>query len=155
MNKREKMDRLTAIKTYQCPGCTCGIGPDCATKCDTGIGCGAHCPGTIVSGIGTIYLGMPKGFNRRGNAATMPLHIFESYESFLIAWKRVNISVSNTSGYNLWNIPVWKNLDEHGSTLIRELSPRVNSPFLHVILEDCRSKINCLEITSEIQSEMD
>jgi hypothetical protein len=155
MSSHEKMDRLIAIKEYQCPGCACGIGPDCATKCGTGIGCGAHCPGTMVSGIGTIYLGMPKGFDRRGRADNMPLHIFESYDSFMEEWKRMTTLGVESGGYDFWNVPVWKFLDEHGNTLVRGLSPRVNSPFLHVFLEDCQDKISCIEVTPELHKGMD
>jgi hypothetical protein len=149
------MTRLEAIKEYQCPGCACGVGPECATKCDTGIGCGAHCPGTLMSNVGKIFLGMPKGFNRCGYETEMPLHIFESFESFCDDWKRVTSLGVESGGYDFWNIPVWKYLDEHSNTLVRGLSPRVNSPFLHVILGDCRDKINCLEVTEKMQNSMD
>jgi len=33
--------------------------------------------------------------------------------------------------------------------------PRLNQPFLYIILEDCRSQLNCLEITNEDLKGMD
>ena len=98
---------------------------------------------------------MPKGFNRLGHENEMPLHIFESYDSFLKDWKRITMLGTESSGYDDWNVPVWKFLDEHGNTLVRGLSPRVNSPFLHVILGDCRDRIPCIKIPKKIQKEMD
>ena len=36
-----------------------------------------------------------------------------------------------------------------------DLEGCVNAPFLHVILEDCRDKIDCYEVTNELISEID
>jgi len=105
--------------------------------------------------IGKIFLGMPKGFDRMGLIDKMPLHIFESFETFKKEWNRPSINGATSSGYDEWNVPVWKFLDERGNTLVRGLSPRVNSPFLHLILEDCRDKISCLEVTKEMHEGMD
>jgi hypothetical protein len=50
-------------------------------------------------------------------------------------------------GYNEFNYPAWKHLNENGHTIVRGLSPRINVPFIHIFLENCREKINCFEIT--------
>lgn len=132
-----------AIKNYQCSGCIGGPFPNCFKKDDTGVGCGGHKAGTYVGGIGNIFLGMPKGFNRLGAAETLKLSVFEDFLKF------------DWGCYNKWNIPVWKYLNKDGHTLVRGLSPRVNSPFLHVFLEDCMDKIDCREITQEEIDAMD
>jgi len=80
---------------------------------------------------------MPKGFNRIGQYNKMPLQIFEYYKDF---------------DYNHLNIPVWKYLNENKHTLVRGISPRINKPFLHVILEDCMDKVNCVDIASFINN---
>jgi hypothetical protein len=111
-----------------------------------GIGCGKHKAGTMVNGIGSFFLGLPKGFNRLGHLETMKPIIFNSFKDF---------SESGWKEYNNFNMPVWKHLDEHGNTLVRELMPRINEPFLHIFLEDCISQIHCLEISKEEIDNMD
>ena len=59
------------------------------------------------------------------------------------------------SKYNKWNIPTWKHLNEDGHTLVRGISPRTNLPFIDIFLEDCVSKIDCLEISQEEINAMD
>jgi hypothetical protein len=124
------MNIKEAVEEYQCSGCVGGTYEECFKKATHGVGCGGHCPGTLLSGVG-IFLGMPKGFMRLGPIKNMPLFIFEDDWSF----------------FDKFNIPVWKYLDEFGHTLVRGLSPRVNMPFLHVYLKDIRDKINCFELT--------
>ncbi|RPJ70156.1 MAG: hypothetical protein EHM20_15690 [Alphaproteobacteria bacterium] len=57
--------------------------------------------------------------------------------------------------YDKFNVPVWKHLNESNHVLIRGLSPRINMPFLHIVLENCMDQINCLEITNKDIAEMD
>lgn len=143
-----------AIERYQCPGCVSGSNISCgAFKKDDineGVGCGGHTVGTMVFGIGSFFLGMPKGFDRLGHPhedsrADLSVVIFETRED---GWQE-------PTGYKKWNIPVWKYLNEQGHTFVRGLSPRTNRPFLHVYLEDCMDKIDCLEITQEDVDGMD
>ena len=61
----------------------------------------------------------------------------------------------NENYYDMFNIPVWKYLDEHGNTLVRGIMPRRNEPFLHIYIGNCIDKINCLEITKQNIDEMD
>lgn len=143
MTKTKPMTPLKAIKTYQVPG---DIG-DFNSKeyCVQEGGCGwaDHHPATYVSNIGKIYLGMPKGFNRLGNINDMVLMIFENYDQYI-------------KFYTLpYNVPCWKYLDEYGNTLIRGLMPRVNRPYICVVLGNIIEKINCIEITIKDIEEMD
>jgi len=143
----EEMIQRKAVETYQCPGCVCGSDFKCFERDDSksvGIGCTKHCAGTMMLGVGSMFLGMPIGFNRLGPRPENPeqkmkLVILRNYEDF---------------EYDKFNIPVWKHKDEHGNTLVRGLSPRLNHSFLHVRLDDCFDKIDCLEITKEDIEEM-
>lgn len=135
-----------AIEKYQCSGCVCGSSIDdgCFVE-ENGTQCSKHCPGTtIIPIIGRIFLGMPKGFCRMGFQNDLKINIFESFESLKKTWE-----------YDKYNIPCWKHFNKSEHTIVRGLSPRINSPFLHVILEDCRNQINCVEITEEDLEGMD
>lgn len=130
-----------AIEEYQCPGCVCGSGVACFEESED-VACGKHVPGTMIyPSIGTIYLGMPKGFNRLGFYREMKLNIFETLKD---GW-----------GFDMFNVPVWKYLNEKKHTIVRGICPRVNQPFIHVFLEDCIDKIECFEITTDNLNEMD
>jgi hypothetical protein len=132
-----------AIEEYQCSGCQCGSDTSCFSKNDeTEVGCGKHHAGTFMTGVGKLFLGMPKGFNRVGHFESMKINIFEKFEG--CDWE-----------YNMWNIPCWKFKNEFGHTIVRGLMPRRNEPFLHIYLEDCLDKINCLEITQKDVEGMD
>jgi hypothetical protein len=133
-----------AIEEYQCSGCISGHNTECFEACDTGCGCGKHYAGTMML-LGKIFLGMPKGFNRLGKIEDMKPYIFENYEDFKKEYG---------GGYDMFNIPVWKHLDKNGNTLIRGIQPRLNAPFIHIILGNCLSEINCLEITEYDIKEM-
>lgn len=140
------MDKIQQmmIETYQCPGCCIGGDVECV---ETGhnLECSRHVPGTIGGGIGIFFLGLPKGFCRLGVSVSenYKIHIFKNLES---VWGK---------GYDKFNIAVWKHLDEHGNTLIRGLLPRINQPFIHIIIGDHVKKINCYEITKKDLTEMD
>lgn len=132
-----------SIQNYQCSGCIKGSDISCFNKNkDGGIGCGEHYSGTIISNIGKIFLGLPKGFNRLGRNESLKPNIYETFESS--EWK-----------YDMWNIPTWKYLNENGHTIVRGMMPRRNDSFIHIFLEDCRDKINCLEITQADVDSMD
>lgn len=74
-----------SVKEYQCPGCAGGVYPECFQKSPMGVGCVKHCPGTMSPGIGTFFLGLPKGFCRLGASKpeSMPILIFENEKQFL------------------------------------------------------------------------
>lgn len=140
MKPKPVMTMIEAIEEYQVPGAVGDFDKNTAVIDNGWVG---HVPATFVSGIGLVFLGMPRGFMRLGpiEAKYFRLWIFETWEA---CW-----------AYDKYNVPCWKHLDEHGNTLVRGLSPRVNTPFLHVILGDHRDKIDCLEITAADLAEMD
>lgn len=131
---------INAVETYQCPGCVCGSDASCYKK-GFGLECEKHVVGTTISYIGRIFLGLPKGFNRLGPCDDTSLNIFKTLEE---GW-----------GFDKLNVPVWKYLDEHGNTLVRGISPRINAPFVHVFIGDHRAGIDCIEITNQDLDEMD
>lgn len=131
----------TAVEEYQCPGCVCGGDTTCYQPKSGSEACGKHVAGTMIFGIGRIFLGMPKGFNHLGPSEDMKINIFRELKE---GW-----------GFDFLNVPVWKFKDEHGNTLVRGLSPRTASPFLHIFLEDCMKEIDCIEITEKELEEID
>ena len=133
-----------AIEEYQCSGCITGSDITCfESNPFGGVGCGKHMAGTMITGgIGTIFLGMPKGFNRLGSNNSLKPVIYETFESS--EWK-----------YDMYNVPVWKHLNKAGHTLVRGFIPRKNDSFIHIFLEDCMDKINCIEITEDHMEKMD
>jgi len=130
-----------AIEEYQCPGCVTGCDVSCFENYHSGVGCGKHHAAMILPGVGKIFLGIPKGFCRLGEYTKLKPHIY---------------TVLDDHGkYDMWNIPTWKHKNEAGHTLVRGLMPRRNEPFLHIYLEDCLDKIDCLEISKEDIDGMD
>jgi hypothetical protein len=132
-----------AIEEYQCSGCCNGGDISCfKPNGNGGVGCGHHSAGTGIISIGKIFLGLPKGFNRLGRYDDLKPNIYDKFGDS--EWK-----------YNKWNIPVWKFLNKDGHTMVRGFMPRLSEPFIHIFLEDCMAKINCLEITQADVEEMD
>ncbi len=129
-----------AVELYQCPGCMIGGDISCYEPYSGGQGCGKHYAGTIISSIGKIFLGLPKGFCRLGPYGDMKPRIYLVFED---------------DHYNIWNVPVWKHLDEHGNTLVRGICPRTNWSFIDIILGDHRNKIECREISQKEIDAMD
>ena len=105
-----------AIERYQCSGCVSGSDTSCFKEnVAGGVGCGKHFSGTIIIGVGKVFLGLPKGFNRLGHFDNMKPTIFKSFKDF---------TETGWDEYNAFNRPVWKYLDEHGNTIVRGLMPR-------------------------------
>ncbi len=130
-----------AVEDYQCSGC--GIGGDITCYKNENIvgkGCSAHSAGTFMGGIGKIFLGMPKGFNRLGET-DLKIYMFTSFEKH--------------GGYDKFNVPAWKHVNEKGHTIVRGISPRINKPWIHIYLEDCSSQIDCYEVTNNDIEAMD
>lgn len=131
-----------AVKEYQCLGCMDGSYPDCyKTEAGYSISCRKHFAGTIIGGQGKIFLGMPKAFNRLGHYEKMRVNVYEDYNEDVV--------------FDKFNVPVWKHLDEYGNTLVRGLRPRLNEPFIDVILGNHLDKIDCIEISREELLAMD
>lgn len=123
-----------AIEKYQCVGCMSGSSVECYEK-GFSLGCQRHFPGTRILGDGKIFTGLPIGFTHLGPYDDQYILIFESYE---------------TAGfdYDFLNIPVWKYVKD-GHTFVRGLSPRINTPLIHIFLEDCSDKIDCHQLTED------
>lgn len=81
-----------AIETYQCPGCVAGSNTKCGAfkqgHAPTAFECTAHVPGTAMSRIGTIMLGMPKGFCRVGprREDEDSRHTVQIHPQFPVGW---------------------------------------------------------------------
>ena len=137
-----------AVREYQCSGCMSGPYPDCyRTEPGYSVSCREHFAGTGVIPIGKIFPGMPTGFNRLGPYGEMRVIIHEEWVDDFTAMDAIE--------FTKWNVPVWKHLDKYGNTLVRGLRPRLNEPFLVVILGDHLDKIDCYEVTEEDIQYMD
>lgn len=80
-----KQNIKEAIEKYQCHGCVSGCDISCFEEdgINESASCGRHTAGTLVMGIGKIFLGMPTGFNRLGHPyenpkANLRIAIFET-----------------------------------------------------------------------------
>lgn len=149
-----------AVEKYQCPGCVCGMDTSCYEKWEFGVGCGKHVAGTrVMPSIGLIWLGMPKGFCRLGpmeNKIRPEMHESLSALNKVYGKTPKVDSIKNEGFYNKYNVPVWKHRTSEGHILVRGISPRVNRPFLHILLSDeGYDTIRCEEITAEEMKEMD
>lgn len=129
------MTREEIIEKFQCPGCVgCDFGITDQIEKDTWIkgsemfACKNHCPGTRMSGVGQIYLGLPRGFNKVGAIHT-------EASSLDMCTSNIQFFLEKPT-YDHLNIPVW-GMCEDGFLFIRVYSPRVNRSYIHVVqLED-------------------
>jgi hypothetical protein len=119
------------IEKFQCFGCTCGSGVD--EECfelqayeEQGIFfCKKHSAGTILGGVGKIYLGLPKGFDKVGALAN----------SLNLVKRPTNIRLFTEPSkchYDYLNVPVWA-MEKDGYLFVRVFCPRVNETFVDVI----------------------
>ncbi len=112
---------LEVINTIQCPGCACGVN---TTECDSFkfereegfYSCDNHCPGTMISGIGTIFLGLPHGFNH-----TIKMEVSYGKVVRLPYIRLWNEMPSQT--WNRLNIPLWA-LEKDGFLYVKTACPR-------------------------------
>lgn len=65
-----------------------------------------------------------------------------------------NVIIRTEGNLVLFNASTKATYDGH-ITMIRGLSPRINKPFLHIIISNCVGLINCLEITEADINKMD
>ena len=144
MKTNKVKEVLKFVEIYQCPGCGLGLGTGCYERNAPGVDCKKHVAGTYGTGVGKFLLGMPHGFDRIDR------------NTFLKMFRNFKQKNEMRNGdYDKYNIPVWKYLDEYGNTLVRGIMPRIHRIFIHIFLEDCMDKINCLEITKKDVEEMD
>lgn len=156
------MSNTKAIEQYQCPGCVHGSDVQCGKfkPADAGVGCGEHSPATyIMPGVGKIFLGMPRGFNRMGGIDNrMTLYIYEDLAQLHGIKPEAEVaSVKDLpTWYTKFNVPVWKHLTKEGHILVKGMYPRISQNFLQVILSHKGFEtINCLEISTAEIAEMD
>ena len=147
--EKKKEIILEAILEYQVSGCVNDFDENDFKQEGVGIEWSDHVAGTLITGIGGIFLGMPKPFSRLGIRPNDPedilkINMFWDFNQLEDKWK-----------YDKFNIPCWKYRNEKRHVFVRGLMPRLNKPFLHIILEDCLDKIDCLEITEKDLEEMD
>ena len=131
----------TMIETYQCPGCVGGSDISCFQESPESLACGKHVAGTMAMPIGgRFFLGLPKGFCR-----------FYRPDTKIFIYK----DLSHDWGYDKFNIPVWKHLDENGSTLVRGICPRLDYTWIHIYMDKIHHLIDCIEITKDDIDGMD
>ena len=129
------------IEEYQCCGCVCGGNIKCGKyKTSETLACDGHCAGTTVMGIGRIFLGMPKGFNRLGVDDKLRIWIYKHTDDF---------------EYNNLNIPVWKYKNRKEHIFVRGLMPRVNTTFLQIFKSGNFNKINAYEVKDKFLKTID
>lgn len=148
---------LKMIKEFQCSGCVSGSSPedDCYSPSTLDpsypfFRCNKQCPGTTILGLGTIYLGLPKGFNRVGSRS----------ES---AYRRAGNPGENTHirlwcdgdhpGWDKFEVAVWA-MEQNGFLFVRTYSPRINAAYIDVIeggtLEMCPNTIDVGKFIDDI-----
>jgi len=122
-------EELLVIGEMQCPGCTCGCAP--AAECesfkpsnDYGFKCEGHSSGTILSGVGYVYLGLPKGFNRvgafraKGDDKTL---------NNIRLWIYPAIPE-----WDFLNVPIWA-MEKDGFLYVKTYCPRINVNYVDVV----------------------
>jgi len=151
MTSQEEM-----IAEFQCPGCTSGCAPP--AECEwyklkeegQQFSCRNHSAGTIISGIGSIYLGMPKGFDRVG-AICPKLGDPENFRHNI----RLFLSKDGiVHGWNFCNVPVWV-MEKDGFLFVRTYMPRLNGSFIDVIKGAKKSDFPALEKALDVATFID
>ena len=139
---------IAAIKEYQVPGCVSDFNENDFEQDGWGVEWSGHTPGTMMLPGGSIFLGMPTGFNKatvQDGQRHVKINIFKDWDHLQNRW----------SYDTQFNIPLWKHKDTLGNTIVRGACPRSNRFFLHIILGDHLDNIECLEITKDMQEGMD
>ena len=130
------------VKKYQCPGCIySGTGCYKPKIFGKGTECTNHIPGTSTPIIGTILLGLPKGFNRVGESKKVHIWMYDKFHEW--------------PGYNNLNIPIWKYLDENNNTIVKLVLPRIPLFAIQIFRGNCMDKINCFEVDEDFLKTID
>lgn len=116
------------IEEFQCPGCVAGSDITCgAFKLNrtNGVCCTGHVPGTLIMGLDSILLGMPRGFNRVGD--------WRGEGGYKKDDCRIRLfTKGNKPEWNDLNVPIWA-MVEKGYLYVRTYSPRINKTFIDVV----------------------
>lgn len=142
---------LEVIGEMQCPGCTCGCAP--ANECESfkpdrefGFRCDAHSGGTPITGMGWIYLGLPKGFNRVGAFRAKGDN---DRSNNIRLWIHPNAPF-----FDNLSVPVWA-MEKDGYLYVRTYLPRINLTFVDVIKGGTMELVPGAENVAEFIDEID
>ena len=140
-NEEKKM-----IEDFQCPGCVHGCDITCERfkfdKGEWGFHCCNHTPGTvIIPVVGTVYLGLPKGFNRVNpidrQSTKIRLH-------------------TNAKGFkpDKFNIAVWA-IEKDGYSFVRIYCPRIDMSWINIHKAtlkqlNCEQLVGCYNVATFI-----
>ena len=153
MNTKEKM-----IGEFQCPGCVCGSSPkdECFKPHEVDprypfFRCNKHISGTNMMGVGSLYLGMPKGFNRVGMRSEAAYRHTQEDEG---AHTNIRIWAKGTNpGWDNCNVAVWA-MEKDGFLFVRTYMPRTNRSEIDIIeggtMKLVPKAINVAEFIDEI-----
>jgi hypothetical protein len=139
------------IEEFQCSGCVSGSDVACGRfklwRDDEKISfsCRSHVPGTFLTNIGCLLLGMPKGFNRIGdwyNYNDPNLLMKQMAEKdrkepptggYDMSCSHIRLHAKgNKPKWNKFNVAVWAMVHE-GYLFVRTFSPRINRTYIDVI----------------------
>jgi hypothetical protein len=134
------------VEKFQCPGCVAGINAQCGAfdlqgTPQEGQTCAGWRPGTTSVGIGSIALGLPKGFNHLGclrfaqeaaakkkrHSLVIRLFTRDVYQEMLHQPADEPDLLSSDL-----NVPVWA-MEEDGYLFVRMFAPRVGWHWIDVI----------------------
>ena len=128
------MTEAEMIEEYICSGCVSGPYPECHKPPGDYVGCLGHVLGTFMMGIGSLALGLPRGFNRPGPAHE-PDPKGEHRNTMMIrCWTDPKKATWN-GGSSIWNnlnVPVWAMVRD-GALFVRTYMPRTNYTAIDVV----------------------
>lgn len=122
------------VEKFQCPGCVCGMDVTCGkfeSEDDEGPGsnysCKGHVAGTMIAGVGSFYLGLPKGFCRVGvlDRRWPPSEKERNQNNNIRLFDKM-------PQYNKLNVPVWV-MEKDDHLFVRCFMPRINYTTVDVI----------------------
>jgi len=123
------------VEEFQCPGCVCGSDTGCGKfdlyEGDGWVRCAGQVPGTSMVGVGSFYLGMPRGFNRVGMRSEAAYRRCDTHPD-----RSTNIRLFPSAEirffWDKFNIAVWA-MEKGGYLFVRTYSPRINDAKIDVI----------------------
>jgi len=128
---------IEMIEKFQCRGCVSGSDIKCGRfKLEEtfgprlGVRCLSHVPGTVLIGLGAIYLGLPRGFNRVG------AQIQDLSNDFKLTALRL-WTVGTAPKWDDFNVAVWA-MELDGVLYVRTYAPRTNRTYIDVIEKGSR-----------------
>jgi len=145
------MKREELVEKFQCPGCVCGSNTRCGKyELSTyGPACKNHVPGTVSWPGGTIYLGLPTGFNKVGMLGTTDFDE-KSRNNTIRLWE-----AGTGPEFDRLNVPVWA-MEQDGFLFIRTYAPRINASYIDVVEGGTFESLDLdLRLTYDVRSFVD